>query len=192
MLVVWWANRKRPCHMKYLWKQGRRSSIFFCDIHQCLTALSIALERSTTPMRATPMSIGILLDGSSACNGSAQWQRLKKQAKNRSLRRNGTFGESFISCVVLGFWKLLKHVYNLTHYGIGQARYSAYFLFAGKVLYCLHILRAARQGRPAADFPNIKWPYRLSVRTKPSQGLKPGSTPGRVTSERCECCRLHI
>ncbi len=25
------------------------------------------------------------------------------------------------------------------------------------------------------------WPYRLSVRTKASQALKPGSIPGRVT-----------
>jgi hypothetical protein len=25
------------------------------------------------------------------------------------------------------------------------------------------------------------WPYRLTVRTEPSQGLNPGSIPGRVT-----------
>ena len=31
------------------------------------------------------------------------------------------------------------------------------------------------------------WPYRLTVRTKPSQGLNPGSIPGRVTIRYKTC-----
>jgi hypothetical protein len=39
-------------------------------------------------------------------------------------------------------------------------------------------------------------PYRLSVRTQPSQGWKPGSTPGKVTfqksARKCDFCYVTL
>ncbi len=46
--------------------------------------------------------------------------------------------------------------------------------------------------RPLLEF-NC-WPYRLSVRTLPFQGKKPGSTPGKVTNtkKRLNCFSLFL
>ena len=37
------------------------------------------------------------------------------------------------------------------------------------------------------QFENLIWPYRLTVRTKPSQGLNRGSIPRKVTKRKKTC-----